>query len=161
MPLLIFPILFLLIPAAEIAVFIYVGQAIGVWKVIAFVFASAILGILLMRMQGLSAMRSINRDMREGRAPEQGLMDGVLVVIGAVLLIVPGFITDFFGLLLMLPPVRKALWAFVRSRIAVTRFDTRGGPRRRRADDVVDLDADDFERTDRPVPPRSRLDHDD
>ena len=125
MPLIIIPILLILIPVIEIAVFIYVGQAIGVWKVIALVFLSAIIGAMLLRYQSLSVLKKINRDIRQGQTPEVGLVDGVLIVIGALLLIIPGFVTDAIGLLLMIPFVRGAIRHAVRSRITVTSFRTR------------------------------------
>lgn len=152
MPLIIIPILLILLPVIEIAVFIYVGQAIGVWKVVALVMLSAILGAVLLRFQSISVIRKINRDIRQGRTPEAGLIDGVLIVIGAILMIVPGFVTDVVGLLLMLPPVRSAIRHVLRSRMTFTTVRTGREPgqgyRRRRDDDVVDLSPEDFERRD-------------
>jgi UPF0716 protein FxsA len=162
MPLALIPLLLLLLPAIEIAVFIYVGQAIGVGKVLALVFLSAILGALLVRHQGLSALRTINRDIRQGQPPAQGLVDGVMIVIGGILLIIPGFVSDVVGLLLMVPPVRRGLWSLIRSRLVVTEFTVNSsGFRRRREDGVVDLSPEDFERREEDPPKRDRLDHGD
>ena len=166
MPLIIIPILLILVPVIEIAVFIYVGQAIGVWKVIALVFLSAIVGAMLLRYQSLGVLKKINRDIRQGQTPEVGLVDGVLIVIGALLLIIPGFVTDVIGLLLMIPFVRGAIRHFVRSRIKVTSFRT-GGPRGRSSrqgrseDGVVDLSPKDFERREPRDPPAGHIDHKD
>jgi UPF0716 protein FxsA len=166
MPLIIIPILLILMPVIEIAVFIYVGQAIGVWKVIALVILSAILGALLLRYQSISVLRKINRDIRQGKAPEAGLVDGVLIVVGAILLIVPGFVTDAIGLVLMIPFVRSGIRHFVRSRIKVTSFRTGGrrgrGPRRGAGDDgVVDLSPEDFERREPRDPPAGQIERKD
>ena len=166
MPLIIIPILLILIPVIEIAVFIYVGQAIGVWKVIGLVFLSAIIGAMLLRYQSLSVLKKINRDIRQGQTPEVGLVDGVLIVIGALLLIIPGFVTDAIGLLLMIPFVRGAVRHAVRSRITVTSFRTRRphgrGPRQGRSEDgVVDLSPEDFERREPRDPPAGHIDHKD
>jgi len=165
MPLIIIPILLVLIPVIEIAVFIYVGQAIGVWKVIALVFLSAIVGAMLLRYQSLGVLKKINRDIRQGQTPEVGLIDGVLIVIGALLLIIPGFVTDLIGLLLMIPFVRSGIRQFVRSRIKVTSFRTsgpRGGFRRgSREEGVVDLSPEDFERREPRDPPAGHIDHKD
>jgi UPF0716 protein FxsA len=168
MPLIIIPILLILLPVIEIAVFIYVGQAIGVWKVLALVLLSAVLGAVLLRYQSLSVIKKINRDIKQGRTPEVGLIDGVLIVVGAILLIIPGFVTDVVGLLLMIPLVRSAMRHFVRSRITMTTFRTGGGPGRgyrrhdRREDGVVDLSPEDFERRDGRDPrdpPTGHIDH--
>lgn len=166
MPLVIIPILLILIPVIEIAVFIYVGQAIGVWKVIALVFLSAIVGAMLLRYQSLSVLKKINRDIRQGQTPEVGLVDGVLIVVGALLLIIPGFVTDAIGLLLMIPFIRGAIRHFVRSRITFTSFRTasprgRGARRGSREDGVVDLSPEDFERREPRDPPAGHIDHKD
>ena len=166
MPLIIIPILLILMPVIEIAVFIYVGQAIGVWKVILLVILSAVVGAMLLRYQSLSVLKKINRDIRQGQTPEVGLVDGVLIVVGALLLIIPGFVTDVIGLLLMIPFVRRGIWHFVRSRIKVTSFHT-GDPRSRgfrrgsRDDGVVDLPPEDFERREPRDPLPGHIDHKD
>ena len=153
MPLIIIPILLILLPIVEIAVFIYVGQMIGIWKVVALVLLSGVLGAVLLRHQSLGVIRTINRDIKQGRTPEVGLIDGVLIVVGGILLIIPGFVTDVVGLLLMIPVVRSAIRHFIRSRVAFTTFRTggrgHGFGRHRRDDDVVDLSPEDFEREDR------------
>ncbi|CAN7637407.1 FxsA family protein [Rhizobium sp. LjRoot254] len=166
MPLIIIPILLILMPVIEIAVFIYVGQAIGVWNVIALVILSAIVGAMLLRYQSLSVLKKINRDIRQGQTPEVGLVDGVLIVIGALLLIIPGFVTDVIGLLLMIPFIRSGIRHFVRSRIKVTSLHT-GGPRGRgfrrggREDGVVDLSPEDFERREPRDPPAGHIERKD
>jgi UPF0716 protein FxsA len=165
MPLIIIPILLILLPVIEIAVFIYVGQAIGIWKVLALVLLSAVLGALLLRYQSIGLIKKINRDIRQGRMPETGLIDGVFIVVGAILLIIPGFVTDVFGLLLMMPFVRAAIRHFVKSRVVFTSFRTGGSPgggHRHRDDGVVDLSPEDFERRedrDRRDPPAGHIDH--
>jgi UPF0716 protein FxsA len=98
--------LFILVPIAELAVIIQVGQAIGVWWTIAILIADSVLGSLLMRSQGRTAWRRFNDALRRGRVPAREVADGVLVIFGGALLLTPGFVTDVFGLLLLLPPVR-------------------------------------------------------
>lgn len=162
MPLILIPVLLLFVPAIEIVVFIKVGQAIGAWKVIALVFLSAILGVALLRYQSIGVIRKLDHDLRQGRTPDAGLFDGFLIVVGGVLLIIPGFVTDIVGLLLMIPFVRRLIRNFIKSRVTVKGFSGyRGGFRRGRPqDDVVDLSPEDFERReprDRPPPPT--IDH--
>lgn len=148
----IIPVLvFLALPILEIATFIYVGAAIGVLKTILLVVLSAIVGIAVLRYQGLSAFRKINRDIQTGHAPEVGIAHGFLIVIAGFLLIVPGFITDIVGLLLLLPPVRSLVWRFVSRNIIVNySFRGRGFRRGRRGDDFVDLSPEDYRRKDEP-----------
>ena len=161
MPLILIPILLLLVPVIEIAVFIKVGQAIGAWKVVALVFLSAILGAALLRYQSIGVIRRLDLDLKQGRTPDAGLFDGFLIVVGGVLLIVPGFVTDIVGLLLMIPFVRRLVRNFLKARVTVKGFGSyRSGFRRRRQDeDVVDLSPEDFRRQEPRDPPRPTIDH--
>lgn len=158
MPLILIPVLLLLVPAIEITVFIKVGQAIGAWKVVALVFLSAILGAALLRYQSIGVIRRLDRDLKQGRTPDVSLFDGFLVVVGGVLLIVPGFVTDIIGLLLMIPFVRRLVRNFLKSRVTVKGFSG-GFRRRRREEDVVDLSPEDFRRQEPRDPPRPTIDH--
>jgi UPF0716 protein FxsA len=161
MPLILIPVLLLLVPAVEIFVFIKVGQAIGAWKVVALVFLSAIAGAALLRYQSIGVIRRLDRDLKQGRTPDASLFDGFLIVVGGVLLIVPGFVTDVIGLLLMIPFVRRLVRNFIKSRVTVGGFTiNRGGFRRhRRGEDVVDLAPEDFHREAPRDPPRPTIDH--
>lgn len=161
MPLILIPVLLLLVPAVEIAVFVKVGQVIGAWKVVALVFLSAILGAALLRHQSIGVIRRLDRDLKQGRTPDASLFDGFLIVVGSVLLIVPGFVTDAIGLLLMIPSIRRLLRNFLKSRVTVRGFGSyRGGfRRRRREEDVVDLEPEDFQRQGPRDPPRPTIDH--
>jgi UPF0716 protein FxsA len=142
--------LFILVPIAELAVIIQVGQAIGVWWTILLLIADSVLGSLLMRSQGRVAWRRFNEAVRAGRVPAREVADGVLVIFGGALLLTPGFLSDIVGVLFLLPPTR-ALIRRVFLREAMKRITVsmaagpppyRGGARR--ADDVegtaVDVD---------------------
>jgi UPF0716 protein FxsA len=161
MPLILVPVVLLVLPAIEIFVFIKVGQAIGAWKVVALIFLSAIIGALLLRFQSIGVIRRLDRDMRQGRTPDASLFDGFLIVVGAVLLIIPGFVSDAIGLLLMIPLVRRWIRRAVANRITVRGFGgyRRGFRRGRGSDDVVDLSPEDFERRDPPGSDRPPIDH--
>jgi len=98
--------LFIVVPLAELAVIIEVGQAIGLLPTIAILLADSILGGLLMRSQGGAAWRRFNDATRAGRVPHREVLDGALVIFGGALLLTPGFLTDLVGLLLLLPPTR-------------------------------------------------------
>jgi UPF0716 protein FxsA len=113
-------LIFIVVPIAELAVIIQVGQQIGVWLTIAILIADSILGGLLMRSQGRTSWRRFNEALQAGRPPAREVLDGALVIFGGAFLLTPGFITDIFGIALLLPPTR----AIVR-RIIVKRFADR------------------------------------
>src|SRR3954467_10619322 len=113
-------ILFILVPIAELAVIIQVGDLIGVWWTIAILIADSILGTVLMRSQGRAAWRRFNVTLQSGRPPAREVLDGALVIFGGALLLTPGFITDILGLVFLVPPTR----AVVR-RLLVRRFADR------------------------------------
>jgi UPF0716 protein FxsA len=108
MPLLLI-LLFIVVPIAELALLIQVGQLIGVWWTIALLLADAVLGSMLLRTQTRAAWRRFNEALAEGRVPHREVVDGVLVIFGGVLLLTPGFITDVFGVLFLFPPTRILL----------------------------------------------------
>ena len=110
-------VLFIIVPIIEIFAIITVGQAIGVWWTIALLIADSILGAWLMRSQGRAAWRRFNATLAEGRAPAREVLDGVLVIFGGALLLTPGFVTDIFGALFLIPPTRAVL-----RRVLVRRF---------------------------------------
>jgi UPF0716 protein FxsA len=113
-------ILFIVVPIAELAVLIQIGQWIGVLPTIALLIADSILGAALMRSQGRAAWMRFNAALAEGRVPGREVMDGVLVIFGGALLLTPGFLSDILGLILLLPPTR----ALVRT-VLVRRYGAR------------------------------------
>jgi UPF0716 protein FxsA len=141
-------LLFIVVPIAELAVIIQVGQAIGVWWTIALLIADSILGSALMRSQGRAAWRRFGEATQAGRVPAREVLDGALVVFGGALLLTPGFITDILGLILLIPPTRAVVRGILARRLAHRMVVSVSGPqvRRRRDDDVegtaVDVDAE-------------------
>jgi UPF0716 protein FxsA len=116
-------LLFLLWPLAELFVLIKVAEAIGfVWMLVLLI-AGWPVGTWALRSQGRAVARRMARAIAEQRTPAKETLDGVLVLIGGGLLIVPGFITDVFGLLLLLPPTRilarAAIVRNLRSRVVL------------------------------------------
>jgi UPF0716 protein FxsA len=106
-------LLFILIPIAEIYVIIQVGPAIGPWWTIALLIADSILGSMLMRSQGRAAWRRFNAAIAEGRPPAREVLDGALVIFGGAFLLTPGFISDVFGLIFLIPPTRAVARRFI------------------------------------------------
>ena len=107
-------LLFILLPIAEIYVIIQVGQAIGALWTILILIADSIIGARLLSWQGRRAWRKFQQALAEGRVPHREVLDGVLIIVGGAFLLAPGFITDVFGVVLLLPPTR----AFVRRGLA-------------------------------------------
>jgi UPF0716 protein FxsA len=120
-------ILFIVVPIAELYVIVQVGQLIGLWPTLALLLADALLGSMLLKQQGRSAWRRFNEALAERRFPGKEVADGALIVIGGTLLLTPGFITDVFGLLLLIPPTRAAARGVLR-RLTVGRFTVAGFP---------------------------------
>jgi UPF0716 protein FxsA len=113
--------LFIVVPLVELYVIIeVVGELIGAVWTILLLAASSVLGSVLLRSQGRTVWRRFNEALSAGRMPHREVIDGVLVIFGGAFLITPGFLTDFLGLALLIPPTR----AIVR-RFAVRRLDRR------------------------------------
>ncbi|MCD4535344.1 FxsA family protein [Nocardioides sp. cx-169] len=111
------------VPLLELYVLIQVGQVIGAWWTILLLVAASILGGWLIRREGARAWRALNGAIGTGTMPTRELADGALILIGGTLMLSPGFVTDAFGILLILPvtrPVfRRLLTAFVARRVLV------------------------------------------
>jgi UPF0716 protein FxsA len=125
-------LLFIVVPIAELAVIIQVGEAIGVWWTIAILVADSILGSVLLRVQGRAAWRRFVDSLRSGRVPAREVLDGGLVLFGGVLLLTPGFISDVLGILLLLPPTRAAARHLLSRRFERHLTGPPRGPRERR-----------------------------
>lgn len=94
------------VPVLEVFVFIEVGRAIGWLLAVLLLLGTSVLGARLLRIQGRSAIERVSLAVSEHRAPARAAIDGTLGFLGGVLLVVPGFVTDAFGALLMFPPTR-------------------------------------------------------
>ena len=101
-------IVFVVVPIAEIAVLIAVGDVIGLWPTIFLLIAFSVAGAMLAKQQGIAVWRSFRASIARGEVPTADIMDGFLVLFGAALLLTPGFLTDVLGLLLLFP-VSRAL----------------------------------------------------
>src|SRR5215204_3033476 len=128
MPLLLV-VLFIVVPIAELAILIQIGQLIGIWWTIALLVADAVLGSLLARSQGRVTWRRFNEALRSGRPPAREVMDGALVLFGGALLLTPGFLSDILGLVLLLPPSRAVVRAVLVRRFAGRMAASMAAPR--------------------------------
>ena len=135
-------LVFLVVPLIEIALFILIGQAIGLWPTLLGVVAIAIIGSAIIRHQGLSLLAQIRDTMGRGQLPARALADAMLVSIAGILMVTPGYFTDFLGLLLLIPPVRALIYRLVRSRLGLA--DMPPGTTTYRSERIIELDDTDF-----------------
>jgi UPF0716 protein FxsA len=119
MPFAIIPFLLLVVPIVEIAAFIAIGGQIGIAATLLMILVTAIIGSILLRIQGLSLIRQIQSEVNNGRVPGRALGNGAMILIAGILLLTPGFVTDSIGFLLFVPWIRNAIWIFLASRITV------------------------------------------
>lgn len=139
------PLIFILLPALEIAAFIAVGRAIGVLPTLGLIFLTSLAGIMLLRAQGLGLLERLRRGLRAGESPEAPLVHGAMIAIAGLLLIIPGFITDAIGFLLFIPAVRELAWTLIGRRIVVTGSSYHASTSRAPRDGkTIDLDAEDY-----------------
>jgi UPF0716 protein FxsA len=110
-------LLFTLVPFIEVYILIRVGSHIGFWETVCIVIMTGMIGAWLARQQGSHLFRKLLQDIQQGRLPADTILDGVLVLIGSVLLITPGFITDIFGIGLIFPPTRLVVRKILQKRI--------------------------------------------
>jgi UPF0716 protein FxsA len=101
-----FLLLIIGVPVLEVFVFIEVGRAIGWLLAVVLLLASSVLGVWLLRIQGRAAVERVSLAVSERRAPARAAIDGALGFLGGVLLVVPGFVTDALGALLLFGPTR-------------------------------------------------------
>lgn len=102
-------IIFVLTPIIELFLLIELGKMIGTWNVIFIVVVTGVVGAMLAKSQGLSVLRDIQADLMNGILPADRLFDGALVLVGGVLLITPGIITDLLGFTLLIPLTRAGV----------------------------------------------------
>lgn len=108
---------FTVVPAAELWLLIEIGRVVGGWETVAYVIAVGMLGAWLGKRAGFGVMRQIAEDLRGGVPPADRLVEAGLVLVGSVLLITPGVLTDLVGILLFVAPVRRFLAPRVKGRV--------------------------------------------
>lgn len=107
-------LLIVLVPLVELWVLIEIGKVIGSGATIIIVIATALLGALMVRSQGFHILADIREELEQGVIPGERLFDGLCVLIGGLLLMVPGLITDLGGFLLLIPFTRQLFKDFLR-----------------------------------------------
>jgi UPF0716 protein FxsA len=134
--------IFLVVPIIEIYLLIQVGQVIGAGWTIFLVVFTAVIGVALLRIQGLSTLNRAQQKLQRNELPARELLEGMGLVLAGALLLTPGFFTDTIGFLLLFPPTRLWLVSSIASRMVVVsssaRADSRGPGRRPGEQDVID-----------------------
>lgn len=108
-------LLILIVPALEIGVFIWAGGKIGGLSVIGLIILTGLFGATLAKQQGTETLRRAQTNMNMGQLPAEEIFDGICILIGAIVLLTPGFITDIFGFLLLLPLTRNPLKVWLKA----------------------------------------------
>lgn len=120
------PLLLLLAyPLIEIALFIEIGGAIGLWPTLAIIVLTAVIGGYIMRRQGLASLREAQTRLAAGENPNRALADTAMIMIAGVLLLLPGFLSGAIGAVLLLPPVRTMLFGWMGRRAAFVTMQAR------------------------------------
>lgn len=121
-------IAFLMVPIIEIALFIQVGGAIGLWPTLAIVVLTAVLGTWLVRTQGRLALGQLQKSFSTLNDPTEPLAHGAMILVAGALLLTPGFFTDAVGFALLMPPVRMAVLNYIRKKVSVAQFQMGARP---------------------------------
>ncbi|GHD39708.1 membrane protein [Thalassobaculum fulvum] len=121
------------LPVVEIWLMIEIGRDIGALPTVALILATAGLGMLLFRVQGMATLARVQAHLDRGEAPVGELLSGLGLLVAGLMLLIPGFLTDAIGLVLFIPPVRRLLigtglaWALARGETRIWTSRTRGG----------------------------------
>jgi UPF0716 protein FxsA len=131
---------FLSVPLIEIALFIQIGGAIGLWSTLGIVILTAVIGTFLVRTQGALAMNNLRQSFGTLSDPSEPLAHGAMILLSGALLLTPSFFTDAVGFALLVPAVRSAVFRYLKSRIKVQTFDMGGQaqPRARQDPNIID-----------------------
>ncbi len=132
-------LLFIVVPALELALLIEVGSRIGTLATLAIIVVTGMLGAALARQQGLRTIGAIQTELAQGELPASAMLDGVIILVAGALLITPGILTDAVGFLCLAPVARNAVKRALRKRFeraiaeqqihVRTEFFESGGPR--------------------------------
>ncbi|GAA5525685.1 UPF0716 protein FxsA [Microbulbifer aestuariivivens] len=144
-------LLFIAVPILEMWLLITVGGEIGALPTIGLVLLTAVVGLALLRRQGLSTVLRAQRKMQAGELPAREMAEGIFLAVGGALLLTPGFFTDALGFACLIPGVRQLLLGRLLRRVVVMRGPGPGGqygPRRGPAEDS-DIIEGEYSREDR------------
>jgi UPF0716 protein FxsA len=121
-------LLLIIVPIAELMFLLKVGRILGVFPTIALLIFMAAAGIYILKQQGFSTMSRAQLRMQSGEVPAKEFMEGVMLGLAGLLLLIPGFISDGFAFILLLPFTRRPLLAFLLRSGYLKTFDNSSGP---------------------------------
>lgn len=137
-------LLFVFLPMIELYLLIMLGARIGPMPTIGLIVLTGVIGATLARQQGLSTLAKIQNELNQGRAPTQELVEGTMIVVGGLVLLTPGILTDIFGFAMMVPGFRRSLAKQFKVRMprgftTSTGFQAGSSDSSKRDDDVIDV----------------------
>ncbi len=134
-------LLFLVVPLVELYFLIEIGDAIGAGYTIFFVVLTAVIGAALVRYQGLATFVRAQGELARQRMPAMEVIEGALLLLAGAMLLVPGFVTDAMGFLILVPPLRQAMVRrFLQSRVVVTEGSVYEGEAHDARGRIVDIE---------------------
>jgi len=124
------------LPVVEITTFIQFGSFLGTFNTIVLIFLTAVIGVYLVRLQGISTILNIQKDIVSGNAPIENIVGGLLILLSGLLLLVPGFVTDSIGFLGLIPFTRKIF-----ANLLIKRFMGQYGVKpQEQSDNIIDAE---------------------
>tara|TARA_B100000965_G_C18973776_1_gene490959 strand:- start:67 stop:480 length:414 start_codon:yes stop_codon:yes gene_type:complete len=130
-------LIIILVPIIEIYLFIQIGGQIGAFNTISLIFITAFVGILYARFEGINTLKSGMSQLLKNEVPFYEIISGAAIAFASILLIMPGFATDFIGLLIIFPFTRK---------IFLKRFDKKFYKRKQKKEDFIEGESEDIDK---------------
>jgi UPF0716 protein FxsA len=152
--------LFVGVPLVEVALFVQIGGWIGLWPTLLAIVLTALVGSFVIRLQGIEVATKARARLDRGQMPLEEGFTGLCLVVAGLLMITPGFFTDTLGALLLLPPMRRALYRQMARRVHVVGPGTPPG-RPPHPPEVIDVDYEVVDEDEPMPPPKGRWDRPD
>ena len=140
-------LIFLLVPLIEIYFLIQIGDVIGAGFTIFMVVLTALIGAALVRFQGLTTLARAQHEMRNDRMPAMEVIEGALLLLAGALLLIPGFVSDALGFLILIPPLRQRLiQRFLKHRVMPAEGRVYDGEARDADERIIDIEYKDMDK---------------
>ena len=118
-------LLFILVPIIEIALFIEVGDLLGLWKTLFIIVLTAIIGTFLVKNQGIAVINKIKHNLLALHDPTESIAHAALILVSGILLLTPGFFTDIIGFMLLIPQLRGLIYLWIKSKLKLKSFSAK------------------------------------